>query len=69
MKTRSAELPAHRISFYHCIVISLLLCFFLPKNGDALPAAMGAAAKRACRLQERRSLCRAISCSAEALPA
>jgi hypothetical protein len=27
----------------------------LSRNGDALPAAMGAAAKRACRLQERRS--------------
>jgi len=68
MKTPRAEPPADRISFYRCMVTSLLL-FFHSRNGDALPAAMGAAAKRANRLQERRSLCRTLSCSAEALPA
>jgi hypothetical protein len=38
------------------IVTSLFHFFNFSRNGDALPAAMGAAAKRACRLQERRSL-------------
>jgi hypothetical protein len=35
--------------------------FFISKNGGALSAAMGAAAKRAHRLQERRSLLRQLN--------
>jgi hypothetical protein len=39
-----------------CLILtSLRLYFITSRNGDALPAAMGTAAKRACRLQERRS--------------
>jgi hypothetical protein len=52
MKTRNAGL--HTL----CSFTSLLLYFilvFLSRNGGALPAAVGTAAKRACRLQERRS--------------
>src|ERR1700745_4058620 len=39
-----------------CLVLASLLRYLLTsRNGNALPAAMGAAAKRAHRLQERRS--------------
>ena len=49
--------------FVHCVMLAgrifpylLFHCRASPKNGNAPPAAMGAAAGRACRLQERRSL-------------
>src|SRR5260370_18959903 len=37
-------------------LLNLLYILYFPQNGNALSAAMGAAAKRAYRLQERRSL-------------
>jgi hypothetical protein len=50
---RKYEITGHHVLF----ITSLFPCFLSSpsRNGGALPAAMGAAAKRAYRLQERRS--------------
>ena len=66
MNPPHAGRSTRRVSFYRCIFNSF---FFILKNGGALSAAMGAAAKRACRLQERRSSFRKINCLMEVLQA
>ncbi len=51
----SSQKPSSAPSSVSYILTSLLPYFIPSRNGCALPAAMGAAAKRARRLQERRS--------------
>jgi hypothetical protein len=52
MKNYTTRLLERGFSVFHYFFVSF---FFLSKNGSALSAVMGASAKRAHRLQERRS--------------